>query len=314
MTGFDFVNLDDQLYVTENAHVHTGITWAGLKWALRASETANWHPVTWVSHMLDCQVYGPRAGGHHATSLFLHVANSCFLFALLLRLTRKRGRCFVVAALFAWHPLHVESVAWVAERKDVLSACFGLLTLLTYAKYVEKKAESGTALYVSCFTSHTLRHPSPAFYYLLALVLFALGLMSKPMLVTLPFVMLLLDYWPLGRSAEAGKGLGRFPRAGWGQLLVEKAPFLLLAGLSCGVTVWAQSRGGAVTAMKDLPVNYRIANAVLSYYRYIGKTLWPTHLAVFYPHGLPTVTWDVWLAGAGLVALSAVALWLRKFP
>src|ERR1039457_2970530 len=116
VTGFDFVNFDDQIYVTENAHIHDGITWAGLKWALRASETANWHPVTWVSHMLDCQLYGPRAGGHHATSLFLHMVNSWLLFALLLRLTRKRGRSFVVAALFAWHPLHVESVAWVAER------------------------------------------------------------------------------------------------------------------------------------------------------------------------------------------------------
>jgi tetratricopeptide (TPR) repeat protein len=345
VTGFDFVNLDDQLYVTENAHVHAGLTWAGLKWALRTCETANWHPLAWISHMLDCQMYGPRAGGHHTTSLLLHVANSWLLFVMLLRLTGKRERSFVVAALFAWHPLHVESVAWIAERKDVLSAFFFMLTLLAYARYAaiqspeskvqnlksnlgsREAAGSNTphltrnALPISRFTLQAFRHPPPAFYYVLALVWFALGLMSKPMLVTLPFDLLLLDYWPLRRSgecgvrnAESGNDQGRFRRAGWRYLLLEKAPFLLLAALSCGTTLWAQGRGGAITAMRDLPASYRVANAILSYYRYIGKTLWPTHLAAFYPHGLPALTWGVWLAGAALVAFSAVALRLRNYP
>jgi tetratricopeptide (TPR) repeat protein len=337
VTGFDFVNLDDQLYVTENAHIHAGITWAGLKWALRARETANWHPLTWVSHMLDCQMYGPRAGGHHTTSLLLHVANSWLLFALLLRLTGERERSFVVAALFAWHPLHVESVAWIAERKDVLSACFFLATLWAYGSYARnaerrvprgaEKSEGrspkpeGNPKAEARSADVEGRSGKPWFWYVLALGLFVLGLMSKPMLVTLPFVLLLLDYWPLRRSggcgvrnAESGNDQGRFRRAGWGRLLLEKAPFLLLAALSCGVTLWAQGRGGAITAMRDLPASYRIANAILSYYRYIGKTLWPTHLAAFYPHGLPALTWEVWLAGAALLAFSAVALRLRKFP
>ena len=322
VTGFDFLNFDDHVYVTDNIHVRGGINWAGLKWALGVSESCNWHPLTWVSHMVDCQVYGPKAGGHHLTSLLLHVANSCLLFALLLRLTGRRGRSFVVAALFAWHPLHVESVAWVAERKDVLSTLFFMLTLWAYARYAEvqglkskvqspesavksrkaegrgPKPEASTTLHASHSTL------PPLFYYVLALVLFALGLMSKPMLVTLPFVLLLLDYWPLRRLQLSTL---------W-RLSLEKAPFLLLAALSCGVTLWAQSRGGAITDTKDLPLDYRIANAVLSYYRYIGKTLWPTHLAAFYPHDLPTLTWGVWLAGAVLAVFSVVAWRLRKFP
>ena len=316
VTGFDFISFDDPFYVTGNPHVKAGITWAGLKWAVRASEAANWHPVTWVSHMLDCQLYGARAGGHHATSLLLHLANSWLLFALLLRMTGKRGRSFVVAALFAWHPLHVESVAWVAERKDVLSTFFGLLTLLAYARYAEvqrpkSKVQSLKSKVQSPESGDTLHAPR---FYALSLFFFALGLMSKPMLVTLPFVMLLLDYWPLRRSAELGKDPGRYRRTGWGQLLLEKAPFLLLAAISCGATLWAQNRGAAIATMKDLPAASRIANAVLSYYEYIGKTLWPTHLAAFYPYGHPALTWPVLLAGAALVVFSAIALWLRRFP
>jgi tetratricopeptide (TPR) repeat protein len=304
--------------VTNNPQVRAGINWAGLKWALGTGEAANWHPLTWVSHMLDCQVYGPRAGGHHLTSVLLHVVNSWLLFALLLRMTGRRGRSFVVAALFAWHPLHVESVAWVAERKDVLSACFGLLTLLAYARYAE--IQSLKSKVQSLASDGRSPKPggsgrwSPSFlpsslFYVLALFFFALGLMSKPMLVTWPFVLLLLDYWPLGRTAE---GSGR--RAGWGRLLLEKGPFLLLAALSCGVTVWAQSRWGAVVAVKALPPTYRIANAVLSYYRYIGKTLWPTHLAAFYPYGHPYLSGQIVLGGAALAGFSAVASSLRKYP
>ena len=317
VAGFEFVNFDDPFYVTDNAQVRAGISRAGLKWALGASAAANWHPVTWMSHMVDCQVHGLKAGGHHTTSLLLHVANSWLLFALLLGLTGKRGQSFVVAALFAWHPLHVESVAWVAERKDVLSTCLGLLTLLAYAKYVEKSeggrknAECRIQQHATCNTLHALCYPPPAFYYLLALVLFALGLMSKPMLVTWPFVMLLLDYWPLRRiqlntQHSTLKTLYR--------LALEKGLFVALAALSCGATLWAQNRFGAIVAIKGLPATQRIANAVLSYYRYIGKTLWPTHLAVFYPYGHPHLTGLILLAGAALAAFSAVALWLKKFP
>jgi protein O-mannosyl-transferase len=303
--GFDFVNFDDQLYVSENAHIHGGITWAGLKWAAQTSETANWHPVTWVSHMLDCQLYGPRPGGHHFTNLLLHAASSCLLFVVLLRLTGKRGPSFVVAALFAWHPLHVESVAWVAERKDVLSAFFFMLTLWAYVRYAEGKSEARPKSEDgSKDVASTSQHSASKPYYVLCLAFFVLGLLSKPMLVTLPFVLLLLDYWPLGRlQPKTFRGLA-----------LEKAPFLLLSTVSCGVTLWAQGRGGAITGLNDLPLPYRIGNAVLSYYRYIGKTLWPTHLAAFYPHSLPNLSWGIWLAAAALVAFSIAAWQLKNCP
>jgi len=312
--GFDFVNYDDPFYVTDNAHVQAGLSRAGLSWALRATLAANWHPVTWLSHMLDCQVYGLRAGGHHLTSILLHAANSCLLFALLLRMTGRRGRSFVVAALFAWHPLHVESVAWIAERKDVLSTCFGLLCLWAYVRYAEN-AEGGMQSADSSTTHHATRNTQLASsYYFLSLLCLALGLMSKPMLVTLPCVMLLLDYWPLQRSVESGIEARRFRPAGWGRLLLEKIPFLLLAALSCGTTLWAQAREGAILSVGRLPLPPRLANAVLSYYAYLGKTVWPAGLAVFYPHTNPHLSGPVVLAGMALVVFSVVALWLRKLP
>ena len=314
VTGFEFVNIDDQVYVTGNPHVRLGLTWEGIRWALRSSEAANWHPLTWISHMLDCQCYGLKAGGHHVTSVLLHLANSWLLFALLLRTTQKRGCSLVVAALFAWHPLHVESVAWVAERKDVLSTCFGLCSLLAYATYSQKFRDQNPAPRTSRTSASVLHSPS-VFFYLLSLLCFALGLMSKPMLVTLPFVMVLLDYWPLRRLGQPGSDEAkRFQAASWMRLALEKVPFLALAAMSCWLTLRAQSLGGAVITMTDLPLGVRIANVVLSYYRYVGKTLWPGHLAVFYPYQYTGMTGPIWLAGGGLAMVSAVVLWLGRFP
>jgi hypothetical protein len=184
----DFVSYDDRDYVTENAHVLAGLTWANVEWAFRTGHAGNWHPVTWLSHIGDVQIYGLRPGWHHLTSLLLHAANAVLLLLLLKGLTGAFWRSVCVAALFALHPLHVESVAWVAERKDVLSAFFFLLTLGAYGRYAEG------------------RSPKSGIWYRAALGLFAVGLMSKPMVVTVPFVLLLLDFWPLGRSAEPGKG------------------------------------------------------------------------------------------------------------
>jgi protein O-mannosyl-transferase len=326
VTGFDFVDFDDNIYLTHNPHVIAGISWGGLKWALGSDYGANWHPLTWASHMLDCQLFGPRAGYHHLTSLLLHLANAGLLFALLLRMTGRRGASFVVAALFAWHPLHVESVAWVAERKDVLSTFFGLFCLWAYVRYAQsaqcgaRGAESRN--HVSRFTFHTSRLQLPSSsLYLLALACFALGLMSKPMLVTLPFVLLLLDYWPLGRGGKPGmpnkesaEAASRPWARAWTGLALEKAPFLVLAAASCGVTLWAQRAGGAIVATQSLPVAKRIANAVLAYYGYLGKTLWPSHLAVFYPHSSPSLSVTVVLAAAALGALTLLLVWLRRLP
>ena len=178
LTGHPFINFDDDQYIVGNSHVTSGVTWTNIIWAFQSGEAANWHPLTWISHMIDCDLYGLNAGGHHLTNLIFHIANTLLLFLLLKEMTGAMWRSAFVAALFAWHPLHVESVAWASERKDTLSAFFWLLTLLAYARYAKKPSVAG---------------------YLLALLFFACGLMAKPMVVTLPFVLLLLDYWPLGR-------------------------------------------------------------------------------------------------------------------
>ena len=189
-----FINFDDQVYVTDNRPVQNGLTWAGIQWAFTAGHASNWHPLTWLSHMLDCEWFGLNAGAHHSVNVLFHTANAVLLFLLLLRLTQELWPSLFVAALFAWHPLHVESVAWISERKDVLSTFFALLTLLAYVRHAQQvTSDRGPAPAVSRFTLHVSR------FYWLALACFTLGLMSKPMLVTLPFVMLLLDYWPLRR-------------------------------------------------------------------------------------------------------------------
>jgi protein O-mannosyl-transferase len=294
-----FTNYDDTIYVTDNPHVKRGLAASSVIWAFTAAEEANWHPLTWLSHMVDCQLFGLHPRGHHLTSLFLHLANVLLLFAVLNRMTGALWRAAFVAALFSLHPLHVESVAWVAERKDVLSTLFWLLTMLAYARYVGRPTRPR---------------------YALTLVAFALGLMAKPMLVTLPFVLLLLDTWPLDRMAY-GRGGDDEPRTRkrirpseqrlpLSRLVWEKTPFFALAAISSVVTFSLQQRAGAMANMEVFPLSSRIANALVSYLRYIGKMIWPSDLAVLYPHpgtGLPL--W--WGAGAGLALLGLSILVVR---
>jgi tetratricopeptide (TPR) repeat protein len=316
----DFVNLDDHDYVTENPHVLNGLSREDVSWAFGTGYAGNWHPLTWLSHMLDVQLFGLKPAWHHGVNLLFHIANSLLLFLLLKRMTGTQWRSAFVAFLFALHPLHVESVAWVAERKDVLSTFFFMLTLLAYAKYVEEKAESRKQKAET--VEHGGRFQLSAFsfqlsaWYGLALALLALGLISKPMLVTLPFVLLLLDFWPLARFQPSTqtlqlKTLVLFCR--------EKIPFFLVAAASSVVTFLVQQGGKAVSTTEALPISLRAANAAVSYLKYLGKTIWPVDLAVFYPypgtHGTGSQP-DWQIAGAVLVltvvSASAIVRWKRK--
>ena len=290
VVGHDFVSLDDPAYVTANRQVRRGLTAEGFRWAWGAEVAANWHPLTLLSHMLDGELYGLDPGGHHLTSLLLHTANAVLLFVVWRRLTGAGGRSAVVAALFAVHPLHVESVAWIAERKDVLSGFFFLLTLAAWLGWV--------------------RRPTPR-RYLLALLAFVLGLLAKPMLVTVPLVLLLLDVWPLERlprgapAAELRRALGR--------LLREKLPFFIAALAAGGVALFTQRE--ALFPLAALPLAQRAANALLAYAAYLGDTFWPRGLAVFYPLPPAQPAWRVALAAALLAALTALALArLRRSP
>jgi tetratricopeptide (TPR) repeat protein len=299
----EFIIYDDDAYVTENAHVQAGLTPENFKWAFTTTWANNWHPVTWLSHMLDCQLYGLNPGGHHLTNVFLHLANTLLLFLLLKRMTGTTWRSSVVAALFALHPLHLQSVAWVAERKDVLSTLFLLLTLWSYLRYVEGPGLSR---------------------YLLTLLLFALGLMSKPMLVTLPFVLLLLDYWPLERfqlgpvdehfrARAPAFSKVKESKSVLFHLFWEKIPFFVLAAASSIVTFLAQQGGGAVKTLEIFPAKIRIANALLSYVKYIGKMTWPHPLAILYPH--PGNSLSMWqAAGVGLILFCISIAVVRAAP
>ena len=294
--NFDFIIFDDTQYVTGNGQVKSGLTRQGINWSLLTAHSANWHPLTWLSHMADVEFYGLNAGGHHLTNVLLHIANTLLLFILLRRMSDTLWRSAIVAALFALHPLHVESVAWIAERKDVLSTFFGLLALISYVRYTERFGR---------------------FWYLSALLFFIFGLMAKPMLVTLPFLLLLLDYWPLGRI----KFNSGFRRQSSDQtspifsLLMEKIPFFMLSAASCVVTYYAQQRGGAMTTFDMFPLGSRIANAVVSYVSYIGKMFWPAQLAVFYPYPDSFAVWKVAAAAAVLIAIFVwVTVQIRKRP
>ena len=282
---FQFLNFDDPAYVTANPHVFRGLTRENLAWAFTSFQASNWHPVTWLSHMLDCQLFGPHPGGHHLMNLFLHTANTLLLFALFRRMTGAPWRSALVAAFFAWHPLHVESVAWIAERKDVLSTLFGLLALCAYARYVQdSKAQS----------------PKSKIAYGLALFFFALGLMSKPMLVTLPFVLLLLDFWPLGRMQIAALR----------RLLLEKLPFLALSAVGCVFTLRAQQE--VILDVAALPFGARLVNAVNSYAGYLRKMIWPADLAPFYPYHHHVPPGEIIVTVLVLCALSALSLRLAR--
>lgn len=282
-----FLNFDDDIYVTENPHVARGITAPNIIWAFSSVEAGNWHPITWLSHMADVRFFGMNPRGHHLINVALHTLSALILFFLLLRLTAARWQSWFVAAMFALHPLHVESVAWVAERKDLLCGFFWFLTLLLYAGYAAKQ--------------------KPVLY-LLTLSSFVLGLMSKPMLVTLPVVMLLLDLCPLGRYRhEVREGVRQ--RLGRLTFLVkEKIPFFACSLLSGLITIYAQREGGAIHGLKEIPLWLRIENALNAYAAYLGKTLWPHDLAVFYPFPPSIPIWQVIGSLVILLLISAAAV------
>ncbi len=256
---FEFVNYDDYHYVVENTHVASGLTAKNVAWAFPAFAAGNWHPLTWISHQADCQVFGLDPGGHHVTNVLFHAANAVLVLLVFYAMTGALWRSLLVAALFAAHPLNVESVAWIAERKNVLSTFFWLVTMGAYASYV--------------------RRPGRGRYLLVALFL-SLGLMAKPMLVTLPCVLLLLDWWPLGRWDPAAPGA----RATAVALLREKLPLFALSLVSSALTVAAQKGAGAVTTLGQVTPYARLTNALVSYAAYLGNMLWPVDLSVFYPH------------------------------
>lgn len=297
--AYEFIVVDDHKYVYQNTMVLKGLTWAGIKWAFTTLHASNWHPITWISHMIDCSLYGVFAGGHHLTSAAIHIANIILLFLVLKEITGAFWPSAFVAALFGWHPMHVESAAWVCERKDLLSMFFMVLTIWAYARYAAK--------------------PS-AGKYLAALALFALGLMSKPMLVTLPCVLLLLDYWPLNRvtsdkwpvrSSKTGETQLITHRPSIAVLFIEKIPFFALSALSCVMTVIAQHRGGAMQTLERVPFSKRAVDAVSAYGSYLEKAVWPVHLSVFYP--LPaTPPWALFTVSViVLVIISFVAFRMR---
>ncbi len=285
-----FINYDDNDYVVDNPYVKGGLTLRSVIGAFTATYASNWHPLTWLSHMLDCQLYGLNPGGHHVTSLLFHITNTLLLFLVLRRMTGALWKSGFVAALFALHPLHVESVAWVAERKDVLSTFFWMLTMWAYVRYSKQPSFSS---------------------YLLALLSFALGLLSKPMLVTLPFVMLLLDYWPLGRF-QFGQGSGHqnppLQRVSIFYLVMEKVPFFVLSGVSSFLAFFAQQRGGAVGSLKAYALETRMANALISYVRYIERMIWPNRLAVLYPFPEGFHLWEIVGAILLLVCISGLVI------
>jgi protein O-mannosyl-transferase len=298
--SFDFV-YDDELYITDNRPVHEGLSVEGLKWSFTTFHAGNWHPLSWISHRADVEAYGLNAGSHHRTSMLIHAAGTVLLFLVLSSMTGALWCSALAAALFAIHPLHVESVAWVAERKDVLSGFFWILTMVAYACYV--------------------KHPTIP-RYLLVLLSFVLGLLSKPILVTLPFTLLLLDYWPLGRFTGATTAFDRWVsrsavsgRSATMRVVMEKVPLLIPVIPLCIITVVAQKRAGALISLDRIPVQDRIANAAVSYMEYIWKMLWPVDLAVLYPHaGLPPA-WKIVIALLLLVLISSLVVRkAREFP
>jgi tetratricopeptide (TPR) repeat protein len=277
---YGFISFDDPQYIANNPNVTAGLTWHGVKWAFTTGYQANWHPLTWLSHMLDIQLFGANPGAHHRTNLVFHIANTLLLLWFLIQVTGRPGASAFAAALFAVHPLHVESVAWIAERKDILSTFFGLLALCAYASYVRRPR---IGRYVS------------------VLGFFALSLMSKPMMVTLPFVLLLLDFWPLHRFTL--QDTSRLPR-----LILEKIPLLILTGISSLVTFFVQKAAGAVV---DIPAATRFTNGLISYFSYLQRLFWPVGLSAYYPIRNGVQSWW-WPAALGLIGLSIFAVWIAQ--
>ena len=309
--GFDFVSMDDYIYVAENSYVRSGLTLQSIRWAFTTTHASNWHPLTWLSLMLDTDTSHflsgdetPDAGFYHLVNVFLHALNVALLYALLLKMTRAKWPSAFVAAAFAVHPLHVESVAWISERKDVLSTAFWLLTMLAYVRYV------------GMVENRQLKA------YMLVVILFALGLAAKPMLVTLPIILILTDYWPLSRTAlqpsvarqeNNGFGLEADVIASYFSAIRDKFPLFVLAAASCVVTYWAQAAGGAVQSFDIRPIGVRIANAIVSYMAYLSKTFYPVRLAAYYPHpGTSIPIWQVVVSALVLVSVTVFAIRIRK--
>jgi Flp pilus assembly protein TadD len=292
--NFDFINYDDSAMVYENPNIQTGITLKTIKWAFYNDYWCMWHPLTWFSHMLDWQLFGSNAGGHHLVNLIFHIANTLLLFTVLNKMTGSLWPSAFAAALFALHPMHVESVAWIAERKDVLSTLFWLLTLAAYVSYVRHRG---------------------LVRYLLTVLLFASGLLAKPMLVTLPFV-LLLDYWPLNRllpqTVAASRKSAHAPDKNQTlyRIVIEKVPFFALSVISSVITFLVQRSGGAVAGINSLALNHRIANVFLSYAQYIEKMFWPSNLAVFYPFDTGSISF--WQAAACALLLLGISLFVVR--
>jgi tetratricopeptide (TPR) repeat protein len=298
--NFDFISHDDADYVWQNPHVLNGLSLDGIIWAFTTRHSANWHPLTWLSLMLDCQLFGPNPGWIHFINLLLHLANTLLLFAVFKKMTASLWPSAFIAAVFALHPAHIESVAWVSERKDVLSTLFFILTLLAYAAYAERQTK--------------LR-------YILVLASFALGLMAKPMLVTLPFVLLLLDYWPLGRlqlwigsgTKERENKKTAQTRKSFGYLVWEKLPLFALSACSSAVTFYVQRTTGAVIKLTVLPFDVRFFNAIISYIKYIAKFFWPSNLVFLYPYpALPLPDWQIVASTLLLLAVSVAVFKLRR--
>ena len=292
--SYDFVNFDDDVYVTDNRQVYGGLSMESLTWSFTTFHAGNWHPLTWISHMVDAEAYGLDAGGHHWTNVLIHTAATFLLFFVLSGMTNSPWASALVAALFAIHPIHVESVAWVSERKDVLSGFFWILTMGAYAHYA--------------------RHPTLRRYLLVVLSL-VMGLLSKPMTVTLPFVLLLLDYWPLRRYAATRTAFDRWVRRGSASngasallLIVEKVPLLGVAAISCLVTLFTQKEAGALWSLEQIPMATRLANASVTYLDYIRKMLWPVDLAVFYPHAGMPPSWKIAVALLLLGSISCLVV------
>ena len=294
LTECDFISFDDNLYVAENSYVQDGLTYKGIIWTFTTFHAGNWHPLTWLSHMLDCELYGLNPMGHHWTNLLFHVANTLLIFFIFQKMTGAIWKSAFVAALFAVHPLHVESVAWVAERKDILSTFFGLLMIIAYYRYVNK--------------------PNIAKYLLIILFL-SLGLMAKPMLVTMPFVLLLLDIWPLKRLNFS---LNQLPDKNSNLMLLiwEKIPLIILAVISIILTFLAQQSSGSVQSLELIPINYRIANALIAYSGYFIKVIWPQNLSVFYPH--LGINQPIWKVVSSTLFLIGTCFWAirasKKYP
>ena len=287
----EFINFDDDVYITENTHIQSGFNLENIQWAFSTFHRSYWHPLTWMSHMLDWQLFGNDAGGHHLVSLLLHIGTAILLFLFLHKTTGNLWPAAFAAAFFALHPLRVESVAWASERKDVLSMFFGMASVYAYAFYAERTSISR---------------------YGLCLLLFIFSLMSKPMWVTLPFALLLLDYWPLGRIRKAFCVPGENKLKSVGMLVWEKVPFLILAIAASIIVFLAENTSGALSSVDTLPLTARMTNAVFSYAMYLAKTFWPANLIVFYPYDFFLPPWKIILSLSVLIIISLMVVYYIK--